>query len=53
MPPDWADVDGDGDTDEPVPLDLAFLPRFRDDPAVPDTGNGTAPIVDVGCCERQ
>jgi hypothetical protein len=52
VPPDWADVDGDGDTGEPIPLDLDYLPRFVDDPAVPDTGLGTAPIVDMGAYER-
>ncbi len=29
-------------------LDLAGGPRFRDDPATPDTGQGSAPIVDLG-----
>jgi hypothetical protein len=33
--------------------DHAGLPRFQDDPASPDTGNGTAPIVDRGAYERQ
>jgi hypothetical protein len=32
-------------------LDLS--PRFIDIPSVPDTGNGTAPIVDMGAYERQ
>ncbi|HEY7113085.1 MAG TPA: right-handed parallel beta-helix repeat-containing protein [Thermoanaerobaculia bacterium] len=32
--------------------DLAGLPRFFDDPAVVDTGSGTAPIVDMGASER-
>lgn len=35
-----------------VPLDLDLSPRFVDDPAVPDTGGGTAPIVDMGPFER-
>lgn len=33
--------------------DAAGLPRFVDDPCVTDTGNGTAPIVDMGAYERQ
>jgi hypothetical protein len=50
---DTADLDGDADTSEPIPFDLGFLPRFRDIASVPDTGNGTAPIVDIGAYERQ
>jgi hypothetical protein len=34
-------------------LDLALAPRFADDPSVPDTGAGTAPLVDMGALERQ
>ena len=33
--------------------DLDGLPRRFDDPAVADTGAGTAPIVDLGAYERQ
>ena len=33
--------------------DLAGNARFYDDTAVPDTGNGTAPIVDMGAYEKQ
>jgi len=36
-----------------VTLDLAGAPRFRDDPATPDTGVGTPPIVDMGAYEFQ
>ena len=32
--------------------DLDGLPRFADIVAVPDTGSGTAPIVDRGCYEK-
>jgi hypothetical protein len=35
-----------------VTTDLSGLPRFFDDPAVPDTGAGTPPIVDMGAYER-
>lgn len=49
---DVFDLDGDGDTLEPTPFDLDLLPRFVDDPAVPDTGAGTPPLVDMGAYER-
>jgi hypothetical protein len=52
VPADLADVDGDGDTFEPVPLDLDLNPRFADDPLVPDLGVGPAPVVDMGTYER-
>jgi hypothetical protein len=50
--PDTFDLDGDLDVLEPTPLDLDDLPRFEDDPLVPDTGAGTPPIVDLGPYER-
>jgi hypothetical protein len=34
-----------------VTADLAGNPRFADDPATPDTGFGTAPLVDMGAYE--
>lgn len=49
---DLLDVDGDGDTNELVPLDLRHLPRRVDVISVPDTGAGIAPIVDIGALER-
>jgi hypothetical protein len=49
---DTLDLDGDGNTTEPWPYDLDGLARFVDQPTVPDTGNGTPPIVDIGCYER-
>jgi len=51
VPPDVADLDGDGDVGEPTPFDLAGAPRFQDDPDTADTGNGTPPIVDMGAYE--
>jgi hypothetical protein len=51
VPPDIADLDGDGDTMEPIPLDALGRPRFRDDPQTPDSGTGPASIVDMGACE--
>ncbi len=53
VPADSADLDGDGDTTEPIPFDLAGNPRFVDDPNTPDTGVGTPPIVDMGAYEYQ
>jgi hypothetical protein len=50
---DFADLDGDGDTSEPIPFDLGLFARFVDIASVPDTGNGVAPIVDIGAYERQ
>jgi hypothetical protein len=56
VPPDSLDIDGDGNTIEPTPYDLAGLPRFYDDPATADCtvapGTcGTAPIADMGAHE--
>jgi len=50
---DIADLDGDGNTSEPVPVDLAGAPRFVDVAAVADTGVGPAPVVDLGAFEFQ
>ena len=52
VPTDAADLDGDGNVAEPLPVDLAGGARFLDDPQVADTGAGTAPIVDMGAYER-
>ncbi len=51
VPPDACDLDGDGDTTEPIPWDCDTHPRFLDVWTVLDTGNGTAPIVDMGAYE--
>jgi hypothetical protein len=48
---DLADLDGDGDTTEPIPWDLDGHNRFFDDPNTADTGAGTGPIVDMGAYE--
>ena len=56
VPPDDVDLDGDGDTDEPLPQDLDGLCRFIDDPATSDTGvpgNGYDEVVDMGAFEFQ
>lgn len=41
--------------DAPFTLDVTGAPRFIDDPAVPDTGQGTParPVVDIGAYESQ
>ncbi|MGA2071057.1 MAG: right-handed parallel beta-helix repeat-containing protein [Sedimentisphaerales bacterium] len=51
VPPDYADLDNDGNTTERTPLDLDGFPRFIDDLCTTDTGNGTPPIVDMGAYE--
>lgn len=54
VPQDVADLDGDGDIDEPIPLDLDEQPRFVDDPRTIDTGingNGYEEIIDMGAYE--
>ena len=48
---DAADADGDGNVTEPTPLDQGGDPRFQDQPSVADTGQGIAPIVDMGALE--
>ena len=53
VPHDLADVDGDGDTAELLPLDSADSPRLVDVPTTPDTGLGIPPIVDIGAYELQ
>lgn len=51
LPADSADVDADYDLTEALPLDAAGSWRRFDIPSVADTGNGTAPIVDMGAFE--
>jgi len=51
VPADSADIDGDSNTNEPLPLDFAANPRFVDDPTTPNTGVGPAPYVDIGAYE--
>jgi predicted outer membrane repeat protein len=53
LPPDTADLDGDGDTSEVLPLDLDGFARRVDMAGAPDTGVGPAPIVDMGAFEAQ
>ncbi|MHC4527065.1 MAG: right-handed parallel beta-helix repeat-containing protein, partial [Planctomycetota bacterium] len=51
VPPDTADLDGDGNTTEPTSRDLIGHLRFIDDPNTADTGSGASPIVDMGAYE--
>ncbi|MCH8343894.1 MAG: hypothetical protein IH983_07890 [Planctomycetes bacterium] len=51
LQPDFGDLDEDGDPDETTPVDLDLNERRIDNPAVEDTGNGIAPIVDMGAYE--
>jgi hypothetical protein len=53
LPSDILDLDGDGDTSEPIPYDLDSTPRRTDDPDVDNGGNGDPPIVDMGAYEFQ
>ena len=53
LPPDIFDLDGDSDTIEQLPLDLALAARRVDDTGAPDTGAGVAPITDIGAIEFQ
>ena len=53
VPADTFDIDQDLVTAERLPIDLFAMPRFFDDPMVADTGEGTAPIVDIGAYEFQ
>ncbi|MGD8451194.1 MAG: right-handed parallel beta-helix repeat-containing protein [Phycisphaerae bacterium] len=53
LPPDAFDLDDDGDTEEPIPLDLAGHPRLFDDPNTQDSGLGEPPLADRGAYEYQ
>ncbi len=49
---DFWDLDNDSVFNETVPIDLLGNPRRDDDPTMPDTGAGNAPITDMGAHER-
>jgi hypothetical protein len=53
LPIDGHDLDGDGDVDEAIPVDLDGNARFVDDPDTTDTGVGEPPFVDMGAYEYQ
>ena len=48
---DLFDLDGDGNTEEAVPVDRSGWARFGDHPDMPDTGSGRGPIVDMSAYE--
>ncbi|MCP4549836.1 MAG: T9SS type A sorting domain-containing protein [bacterium] len=51
IPVDLCDVDGDEDFDEVLPWDFEGDDRRQDDTETADSGNGNAPIVDIGADE--
>lgn len=55
VPADMLDLDGDGDSNEPMPVDLDGRLRIADLLSAPDTGNppGGGPFVDMGAYEAQ
>ncbi len=50
---DLGDLDGDGDANEPLPLDAAGRPRIQQNHMVPDTGFGAGDLVDLGALEYE
>jgi predicted outer membrane repeat protein len=50
VPADTFDLDDDGNTAEPTPLDLGLTPRVYDDPATTNTGAGGG-YIDMGAAE--
>ncbi|MEZ6171993.1 MAG: right-handed parallel beta-helix repeat-containing protein [Phycisphaerales bacterium] len=53
LPADIYDIDNDGDTSEPLPLDVHSQSRFVDDPLTPDPTGSVPPVVDIGSFEFQ
>ena len=53
VPLDEFDIDADENPDEPLPLDVMGATRLSDHPMVADTGEGLAPIIDIGAHENQ
>ena len=51
VPLDSLDLDGDYNELERIPVDFDWALRFLDEGSVPDTGNGTPPIIDMGIYE--
>ena len=51
VPADMSDLDGDGDSTEPIPFDLAGGARFANIGSADDSGRGSPPIVDMGAYE--
>lgn len=53
FPADSADLDGDGDVSEPLPLDVLRRARFIDDPATQEPVGIPPPVADMGAAEYQ
>jgi len=53
VPADAHDLDGDGDSSEPLPIDMNGAVRFADDGCATDVGvpGGAMPTVDMGAAE--
>ncbi len=51
LPADLGDLDDDGNVTEEIPIDYFGNERRIDDDGTTDTGNGTAPVVDMGVHE--
>lgn len=51
-PADLLDLNDNGNTTEPIGFDVGLRPRFRESQSVPNTGAGTAPLVDIGAFEH-
>ena len=51
IPPDSTDLDENGNRLEPTPVDLLHNARTFDIPEIADSGNGLAPLVDMGAIE--
>ncbi|MHC5112323.1 MAG: right-handed parallel beta-helix repeat-containing protein [Planctomycetota bacterium] len=52
LPADALDLDGDGNLSEKMPFDALGVVRRTDIINVVDSGDGTAPVVDIGALER-
>ncbi len=53
VPQDAADLNGDGNTKELIPIDLNGNPRFNADPVAFNPGCGVPVVVDMGAHEFQ
>jgi hypothetical protein len=51
VPEDLGDLDENHFPDGPIPVDIGGRSRFSDMPDIPDTGNGSPPIIDMGAFE--
>lgn len=53
FPADGADMDGDGDLSERLPLDLLGRSRYIDDPLIQEPSGMIPPVADMGAVEFQ